>query len=62
MSTDTIEGSGFPLAFKVSGYRWVAGVVSGHTPARDVHRVEQRTMGGTEEVLVTEGAVGTTCA
>jgi len=60
MSTDTIEGRGFPLAFKVSDGR-VAGVVSGHTPARDVYRVEARTMGGHQkEVLVTEGAAGTT--
>jgi hypothetical protein len=60
MSTDTIESSGFPLAFKVRDGQ-VADVVSGNTPARDVYRVEARTMGGHQkEVLVTEGAAGTT--
>ena len=44
MSTDTIEGSGFPLAFKVRDGK-VADVVSGKAPARDVYRVEARTMG-----------------
>ncbi len=60
MSTDTIEGSGFPLTFKVRD-GMVADVVSGKAPARDVYRVEARTMGGHQkEVLVTEGAAGTT--
>ncbi|CAN0419728.1 unnamed protein product, partial [Phaeothamnion confervicola] len=60
MSTDTIEGSGYPLAFKVRDGR-VPGVVAGRAPARDVYRVEARTMGGHQkEVLVTEGAAGTT--
>jgi hypothetical protein len=57
-STDTIDGSGFPLAFKVrDGVR--AATVAGRAPARDVFRVEARTMTGHQkELVVTEGAAG----
>lgn len=58
MNTDTIEGSGYPLAFKVRNGK-NPGVVRGNTPSRDVYRVEARTMGGHQkEVLVTEGDGG----
>jgi hypothetical protein len=58
MSSDTIEGSGYPLAFKVRNGE-IPGVVRGNTPSRDVFRVEARTMGGHQkEVLVTEGDGG----
>ena len=57
-SADTIDGSGFPLAFKVrDGAR--AATVAGRAPARDVFRVEARTMTGHQkELVVTEGAAG----
>lgn len=56
--TDTIDGSGFPLAFKVrDGVR--AATVAGRAPARDVFRVEARTMTGHQkELVVTEGGSG----
>jgi hypothetical protein len=56
--TDTIDGSDFPLAFKVrDGAR--AATVAGRVPARDVFRVEARTMTGHQkELVVTEGATG----
>ena len=59
MNYDSIADTGFPLAFKVrEGTR--AATVAGRAPARDVFRVEARTMGGHQkEVLVTEGAGGT---
>ena len=55
MNYDTIADTGFLLAFKVrQGSR--AATVAGHAPARDVFRVDARTMGGHQkEVLVTEG-------
>lgn len=57
-TTDTIDGSGFPLAFKVrDGTR--AATVAGRVPARDVFRVEARTMTGHQkELVVTEGGSG----
>jgi hypothetical protein len=59
MNSDSIEGSGYPLAFKVRN-GITPRVVSGDTPARDVFKVEARTMGGHQkEVLVTEGEGGT---
>ena len=59
MNPDSIEGSGYPLAFKVRN-GITPRVVSGETPARDVFRVEARTMGGHQkEVLVSEGEGGT---
>lgn len=58
MSTDTIDGSGHPLAFKVREGP-PPGVVRGATPSRDVYLVHARTMGGHQkEVLVTEGEGG----
>ena len=58
MNFDCIDGTGYPLAFKVqSGSR--AAIVAGSAPARDVFRVEARTMGGHQkEVVVTEGSGG----
>ena len=59
MNPDSIEGSGYPLAFKVRN-GITPRVVSGETPARDVFKVEARTMGGHQkEVLVSEGEGGT---
>jgi hypothetical protein len=59
MNPDSIEGSGYPLAFKVRN-GITPRVVSSETPARDVFKVEARTMGGHQkEVLVTEGEGGT---
>ena len=66
MNTDRINGAGYPLGFKVKhGTRaaTVAGRVphgeSGAAPARDVFRVEARTMWGHQkEVVVEEGAGG----
>ena len=60
MNFDRIDGTGYPLAFKVrSGRR--AATLAGIAPARDVFRVEARTMGGHQkEVVVTEGAGGAT--
>lgn len=60
MNFDRIDGTGYPLAFKVQTGRRAATVV-GAAPARDVFRVEARTMGGHQkEVVVTEGAGGAT--
>ncbi|MBL8385765.1 MAG: OsmC family protein [Burkholderiales bacterium] len=58
MDYNRIDGTGFPLAFKVAaGTR--AATVAGITPARDVFRVEARTMGGHQkEVVVAEGEGG----
>lgn len=58
MDFNRIDGTGFPLGFKVSrGKR--AGTVAGVSPSRDVFRVEARTMGGHQkEVIVTEGEGG----
>jgi hypothetical protein len=57
MSTapDSIDGSGFPLGFRVApGGR--APTVAGIAPSRDVFRVEARTMHGHQkELVVTEG-------
>ena len=60
MNFDRIDGTGYPLAFKVrSGRR--AATLAGIAPARDVFRVEARTMGGHQkEVVVSEGADGAT--
>ena len=59
MNPDSIEGSGYPLAFKVRN-GITPRVVSGETPSRDVFKVEARTMGGHQkEVLVSEGECGT---
>ena len=59
MNPDSIEGSGYPLAFKVRN-GITPRVVSGETPSRDVFRVEARTMGGHQkEVLISEGEGGT---
>ena len=59
MNPDSIEGSGYPLAFKVRN-GITPRVVSGETPSRDVFKVEARTMGGHQkEVLVSEGEGGT---
>ena len=58
MNPDTIEGSGYPLAFMVRN-GVTPKVVSGKAPSRDVFRVEARTMGGHQkEVLVSEGEGG----
>ena len=58
MNTDCIDGAGYPLGFKVKhGTR--AATVAGRTPARDVFRVEARTLWGHQkEVVVEEGAGG----
>jgi hypothetical protein len=55
---DAIDGAGFPLGFRVAaGPR--AATVAGVAPARDVYRVEARTMQGHQkELVVTEGAGG----
>lgn len=60
MNHDRIDGTGYPLAFKVrAGHP--AATIAGTAPARDVFRVEARTMGGHQkEVLVSEGAHGAT--
>jgi hypothetical protein len=59
MNPDSIEGSGYPLAFKVRN-GITPRVASSETPARDIFKVEARTMGGHQkEVLVTEGEGGT---
>ena len=56
--TDSIEGSGFPLAFKVRQGTKRSGVI-GASAAHDVFRVELRAMGGHQkECVVTEGASG----
>ncbi len=59
MNTDRIDSAGYPLGFKVrNGTR--AATVAGSAPARDVFRVEARTMWGHQkEVVVEEGAGGT---
>jgi|APFre7841882724_1041349.scaffolds.fasta_scaffold00315_5 hypothetical protein len=55
---DSIDGSGFPLAFKVrQGAR--AAVVAGASPARTVYRVEARKIfGHQKELVVAEGESG----
>jgi len=59
-TTDTIDGSGYPLAFKVRAGERVSAVLAG-APGRDVFRVEARAMGAHQkEALVTEGDGGTT--
>jgi hypothetical protein len=59
-TTDTIDGSGDPLAFKVNAGTRVASVLAG-AAGRDVFRVEARAMGAHQkEALVTEGDGGTT--
>jgi len=59
-TTDTLDGSGYPLAFKVREGERIAGVLAG-TPGHDVFRVEARAMGAHQkEALVTEGDGGTT--
>ena len=58
MNHDAIDGTGFPLGFKTRvGVR--AATVAGIAPARDVFRVEARTMSGHQkELVVSEGAAG----
>lgn len=58
MNRDAIDGTDFPLGFRVTaGAR--AGAVAGEAPARDVYRVEARTMRGHQkELVVAEGAGG----
>ncbi len=59
-TTDSIDGSGDPLAFKVNAGTRVASVLSGASGG-DVFRVEARAMGAHQkEALVTEGDGGTT--
>jgi len=59
-TTDTIDGSGYPLAFKVRAGERVASVLAGAS-GHDVFRVEARAMDAHQkEALVTEGDVGTT--
>ena len=62
MNSDRIDSTDHPLAFKVrNGGR--AATVAGSAPARDVFRVEARTMGvggHQKEVVVTEGSGGAT--
>ena len=59
-TTDTIDGSGHPLAFKVRAGERAASVLAG-APGHDVFRVEARAMGAHQkEALVTEGDGGTT--
>jgi hypothetical protein len=55
---ESIDGSGFPLAFKVrQGLR--AGCVANAAPARDVYRVEARKIAGHQkELVVAEGDGG----
>jgi uncharacterized OsmC-like protein len=56
--TDSIEGSGFPLAFKVRKGTGRSGVIGG-LAACDVFRVDLRAMGGHQkECVVTEGEAG----
>jgi uncharacterized OsmC-like protein len=56
--TDSIEGSGFPLAFKVREGAKRPGVI-GAAPSKDVFCVEQRAMGGHQkECVVSEGESG----
>lgn len=58
MDFDRIDGTGFPLGFKTRAGR-MPGTLSGAVPARDVFRVEARTMGGHQkEVVVNEGEGG----
>ncbi len=60
MNFDRIDGTGYPLAFKVRNGSSAA-TIAGTAPARDVFRVEARTMGGHQkEVVVTEGLAGPT--
>jgi hypothetical protein len=55
---DAIDGTDFPLGFRVAPGRRAA-TVAGAAPARDVFRVEARTMQGHQkELVVTEGAGG----
>ncbi|MGB8433839.1 MAG: hypothetical protein WCE38_06260, partial [Burkholderiales bacterium] len=57
-TVDSIEGSGFPLGFKLRQGKARAGIVSGVT-GRDVFKVEARQLAGHQkEAVVTEGASG----
>lgn len=57
-TSDSIEGSGFPLGFKFRQGAGRAGIVSGVT-GRDVFKVEARQLAGHQkETVVTEGATG----
>lgn len=57
-TVDSIEGSGFPLGFKLRQGAGRAGIVSGAT-GRDVFKVEARQLAGHQkEAVVTEGAGG----
>jgi hypothetical protein len=58
VSFDAIDGAGFPIGFRVAaGPR--AATLAGTAPARDVYRVEARTMQGHQkELVVTEGTGG----
>ncbi len=59
-TTDTIDSSGYPLAFKVRAGERLSAVLAG-APGRDAFRVEARAMGAHQkEALVTEGEGGTT--
>ena len=56
--SDSIEGSGFPLGFKVAQGSAKPGVV-GPAASKDLYRVELRAMGGHQkEAVVTEGEHG----
>ena len=56
--TDSIEGSGFPLAFKVRQGTQRSSIIGCHA-GRDIFRVELRAMGGHQkECVVTEGEAG----
>ena len=56
--SDSIDGSGFPLGFKVSQAEVRAGVI-GLCASRDAYRVELRAMGGHQkEAVVSEGGRG----
>lgn len=58
MDPNRIDGTGYPLAFKVAAGKRAATII-GNSPARDVFRVEARTMGGHQkEIVVTEGEGG----
>ncbi len=58
--SDTIDGCGYPLAFKFRQGPARSGVITGQA-SRDVFKVEARAMGGHQkEAVVTEGDTGST--
>ena len=58
MDFNRIDGTGYPLTFKVAAGKRAATII-GNSPARDVFRVEARTMGGHQkEIVVTESEGG----